>query len=240
MKNKQVIAFDMDDTLTDSRSLISDKMQEELKTLCLMGKEIVIVSGASLEQMIKQIPWLGEEGCPAYILSQSGNILTRFGNTMWERKMDWWQQLNCMEHATRLMSVFGVPPSVEYQDLVENRGCQITYSAIGAHAPLDKKREFDPGRTKRKRMLSIISFDFPGLVAKIAGTTSIDYTFSDGTKGDNIEKLRKLLKRKKSECLYVGDALYPGGNDESVVGVWDTIEVGNPEDTYQLIINNWG
>jgi len=39
----------------------------------------------------------------------------------------------------------------------------------------------------------------------------------------------------KKGCLYIGDALFPGGNDETVVGVIETKSVRNPEDTFTLL-----
>ena len=40
---------------------------------------------------------------------------------------------------------------------------------------------------------------------------------------------------KKEECVYFGDMLFPGGNDESVIGVIDTEAVENPDDTLNIL-----
>ena len=39
----------------------------------------------------------------------------------------------------------------------------------------------------------------------------------------------------KDECVYFGDGLYPGGNDEAVIGVIETIPVVNHLDTYRIL-----
>ena len=43
------------------------------------------------------------------------------------------------------------------------------------------------------------------------------------------------MKWNKDECVYYGDALIPGGNDESVIGVIETIPVVNHRDTYRKL-----
>ena len=42
----------------------------------------------------------------------------------------------------------------------------------------------------------------------------------------------------KEECLYVGDALFPGGNDAVVVGVVPTHQIKDPDDTFRFIKEN--
>ena len=43
---------------------------------------------------------------------------------------------------------------------------------------------------------------------------------------------------KKEDCLYVGDALFPGGNDETVIGIVPTHAVKDPDDTFRFIESN--
>lgn len=72
------------------------------------------------------------------------------------------------------------------------------------------------------------------VVARVAGETSIDYTRADGTKGANIRRLLDLDPNHYNKVLYVGDSLYKGGNDESVIGCHPLImtkRVVNPQET---------
>ena len=48
---------------------------------------------------------------------------------------------------------------------------------------------------------------------RLGGTTSIDITKSGIDKAYGIRKLRDILAIPVGEMLYVGDALFPGGND---------------------------
>jgi len=68
------------------------------------------------------------------------------------------------------------------------------------------------------------------------GVTSIDITRKGIDKGYGIVQIEKHLHVKVSEMVFVGDALYEGGNDHPVIrtGI-DTLAVTGPEDTKKLL-----
>ena len=41
-------------------------------------------------------------------------------------------------------------------DVIEDRGSQITFSALGQQAPLEEKKKWDPDFAKRKGMKTIL------------------------------------------------------------------------------------
>ena len=51
-------------------------------------------------------------------------------------------------------------------------------------------------------------------------------------KGANVQKIIDLMGWDKDECIYFGDGLYPGGNDEAVIGVIETVAVDDHLDCY--------
>jgi hypothetical protein len=71
---------------------------------------------------------------------------------------------------------------------------------------------------------------------RIGGTTSIDVTPRGVNKAYGIRKLEEYLKVSQDRIVFVGDALYQGGNDypAKATGV-DCIQVKGPEETKQLI-----
>jgi hydroxymethylpyrimidine pyrophosphatase-like HAD family hydrolase len=76
----------------------------------------------------------------------------------------------------------------------------------------------------------------PELEVRAAAFTSIDITKKGFDKHFGIDELTKLLKIPKENTVYVGDALYPGGNDESAIAAGvDTVKVKGPEDTEEWI-----
>lgn len=44
----------------------------------------------------------------------------------------------------------------------------------------------------------------------------------------------------KDDCVYFGNALFPGGNDKTVIGVIDTFPVDNHLHTYSVLKEHFG
>lgn len=199
--------FDMDGTICPSRQKISKEMKEQLSKL----GNIFVISGASREQMEYQL-----DGLSCTILAQSGNH-----TPLWENRLTKKEAEEVYKHANKIISV--------NPNMIEHRGCQIAFSLTGHNAPLEIKGKYDPDRKKRKAILKKYPFKSKTLICRIAGTTCLDYTRKDGTKGKNLQKWIKQNKFKKKDCIYFGDALFKGGNDETVIGVMKTIKVDSPE-----------
>jgi hydroxymethylpyrimidine pyrophosphatase-like HAD family hydrolase len=131
-----------------------------------------------------------------------------------------------------------IPRDWEVQDeskLVEDRHSQIAYSLIGFNQEITKKESFDPGGLRRAKLLVDHPLVSDSVEVKIAGTTTLDYFKKGHHKGKNIAKLIDLLGWERSECVYIGDQLYKGGNDEDVIGVIETREVKNPSETEAVL-----
>ena len=121
-------------------------------------------------------------------------------------------------------------------EVIEDRGSQITFSALGQQAPLEEKNEWDPDYAKRKKIKAILDTYIPEFSVRLGGSTSIDITKPGIDKAYGIGKLRDLLHISLKEMIYVGDALFPGGNDYPAeeAGV-DSIQVKGPEETKRVI-----
>lgn len=118
---------------------------------------------------------------------------------------------------------------------IEDRGAQITFSPIGNHAPLEIKNVYDPDRKKREKFLSDHPFESKELVVKIGGSTCLDYIHKDRHKGTGVQRFIDHMKWENKNCIYFGDGLFPGGNDEDVIGVIETILVEDHRDTYRRL-----
>jgi hydroxymethylpyrimidine pyrophosphatase-like HAD family hydrolase len=119
---------------------------------------------------------------------------------------------------------------------VEDRGSQITYSALGQQAPLDEKKQWDPDFAKRKKIKAIADKLIPTFSIRLGGATSIDVTKPGIDKAYGIRKLRDILGIPLKDMIYVGDALFPGGNDypAELAGVV-SIRVQGPHETKRVI-----
>lgn len=216
--------FDLDNTLTRSRSPITKKMQKRLEELPL---DVVVISGARVEQIQHQL-----DGFECFVMGQNGNHAVFGGEDLWHDVLKPDKVIEIMDHISSLERTWDVPDET---DLLENRGCQISYSIYGHHAPVEEKEKFDPDQSKRKQLLQAHPLISDTVEVKIAGTTTLDYTRKGRHKGYNITRLIEHLGWNKEDCLYFGDSLFEGGNDETVIGVIDTEAVTDPADTYEKL-----
>jgi len=228
------IFFDNDNTLTRSRSPITPEMSGLLKRLA-KKYEVIVVSGGSDEKQIR--PQLGEDLRGKYwSMGQNGNVcIDRSGKVIWEHKLNWLQKFEVLTYAYRIYLQNTFPYKDKF-DLVEDRGSQISFSFVGhTEKNILKKEKFDPDKTKRATILKKFPFKSKTMDVKIAGTTCLDFFAKGSNKGKNIADLCKKMGWKKNECLYIGDALFKNGNDESVIGVIPLKKVSDPKDTEGVI-----
>jgi HAD superfamily hydrolase (TIGR01484 family) len=128
-------------------------------------------------------------------------------------------------------------PQKIYGELIEDRGTQITFSALGQQAPLRLKEKWKEEHTPDKlKIAQTLQKHLPDLEVRAAGYTSIDVTRKGIDKEYGIRQIKKHLGISFDEMLFVGDALFPGGNDYAVfrTGV-PCLEVKGPEDTKKII-----
>lgn len=220
-----MIFTDLDGTICESRQKISKEMKKLLSKL-----DLIAISGASKEQMKYQL-----DGLKCEIMAQSGNDTKYWKNKLTHKeKQEILNHINKVVIAVQRLRYFGFLNLVHLRrikpDLIDDRGCQISLSLLGHNAKIEDKKLFDPDNKIRKAVLKEEPFISKTLECRIAGTTCFDYTRKDGTKGTNIARLIKHLKWNKKDCIYFGDKLQKGGNDESVIGVIKCIEVANPSD----------
>lgn len=220
--------FDMDQTITPARQLILPHMRETLEALPM---DIVVVTGSTLENISYQTNAL-----PAYYLGVNGNHANDIQDIELWKNPDLTDEhkAEIHDHIQKIIALLDHDLHHEWVP-VEDRGAQITFSPIGNKAPVEHKKVYDPDRKKRETWLSQVPFESPDIMVKIGGSTSFDYIPKDRHKGANVKKLIEEMNWNPAECVYFGDGLYPGGNDELVIGVIDTVLVKDHEDTYQKL-----
>lgn len=123
-----------------------------------------------------------------------------------------------------------------YGPIFENRGSQLTYSALGQKAPLRVKQRWDPKQRKRLKMRQLLLRQLPGFEITIGGTTSIDVTRKGVNKTLCVDKIKKRLHMRREDMLFVGDALFKGGNDYIMKSTGlKCVPVTGPNETRRLI-----
>lgn len=95
------------------------------------------------------------------------------------------------------------------------------------------KKEHTPIKMKITRLMAK---RLPDLEVRAAGFTSIDVTKKGIDKAYGIKQIKKHLKVPVRDMVFIGDAIYPGGNDYAVVrtGV-DYIPVAGPKEAKKII-----
>jgi len=214
----------MDKTIAPARQPILPEMFSLLSSL---SEDIIIVSG----QEVDKIRWQSSN-LNAILLGQNGShAVDRNGEELWNEKLTDEHRTEILDHINEVIEILEHEVNHDWTP-IEDRGAQITFSPIGNTAPIALKMQYDPDRSKRLSFLEKIPFASKELIVKIGGSTSLDYIHKDRHKGTNVAKLIDLKKWNKDDCVYYGDGLFPGGNDEAVIGVIDTVPVEDHLDCY--------
>jgi phosphomannomutase len=239
----RVVAFDLDDTLTVSKSKIEQHMADLLGEL-LARLDVCIITGGTFEQIQSQV--LQYLHAPAGRLAYL-HIMPTCGTRYYAWRNGAWQRLYAEDltedEKRRIISVLaagakqlGFWEPDPWGEIIEDRGSQITYSALGQKAPHDAKREWDPDGSKKLKLRDYAAGRLPDLEVRVGGTTSVDVTRKGIDKAYGIKRLTERLDVTPDQLLFIGDRLYEGGNDYPVraLGVrW--VEVSRWQDTARYV-----
>jgi hypothetical protein len=238
---KKVIAFDLDDTLAVTKSPISDRMGELLIKL-LNKYDVCIISGGSFEQFKIQVADRLEasarELTRLHLMPTCGTKYYRFNELsknwklQYENSLTDEQKKRIIETLETSAKKLGLWEDKPYGDIIEDRGSQITLSALGQKAPAELKYKWDPTGEKKLKLRDYVAPLLLDLEVRAGGTTSIDVTMIGIDKAYGMQKLVEEMDINKDDILFLGDKLQEGGNDYPVkaMGI-DTIEVSCWQDT---------
>ncbi len=238
---KQLIVFDLDGTLAESKSDVDAEMVSLLDALLRVAK-VAIISGGDWPQFEKQI--LSHNFAPEGLTNLS--LLPACGTKFYSYRSEWLpiysedltptEKKEIMSSLKIASELLGFVPVKVWGEVIEDRGSQITYSALGQKAPLTQKKAWDPDFAKRKQMQALLAKSIPEFSVRLGGTTSVDVTRAGIDKAYGIRKLVEILCIRQSDMIFVGDAIFPGGNDYPVkeAGV-DSIEVRDSTESKRVI-----
>ena len=238
---KRLIVFDLDGTIAESKAPLDDEMAALLGSLLGIVR-VAVISGGGWPQFKSQLL----ANLPHGALLENLSLLPTCGTRFYKYEGEW--SLLYTENFTSVQkeqivqslnaaikSAGFVPPKV-WGEIIEDRGSQITFSALGQQAPLEEKKKWDPDFSKRKKMQALLGTLIPEFSVRLGGTTSIDVTRPGIDKAYGIRKLQDILGITIDEMVFVGDALFPGGNDYPAkeAGVV-SIQVRDPSESKRVI-----
>lgn len=137
-----------------------------------------------------------------------------------------------LEQAARELGYWEADQLAPGDEIIEDRGSQVTFSALGQRAGTEAKYAWDPDHTKRNQIAARAKELAPAFDYEVAGTTSVN-VFRPGTNKEfGMTHMMQELGVSKDDILYFGDMTQPGGNDYPVVQMGiKTITVRSHEDT---------
>lgn len=249
---KKLIAFDLDGTLAPSKSFLPDEMANVFGGL-LDHFQVCVISGGKFGQFETQL-LNGLHVSPTQL--QRLHLMPTCGTRYYAydlAKSDWEQvyaedfteaeKRQIIDALNEGIDALGYREKKVYGETIEDRGSQITFSALGQDivAELgDKgvrlKEEWDPDSSKKNKLRNYVADRIPEFEVRVGGGTSIDITKPGIDKAYGMNKLMDMLDVAKDDILFMGDRIQPGGNDYPVkeMGV-DCVEVSDWRDTVKIL-----
>jgi HAD superfamily hydrolase (TIGR01484 family) len=239
---KQLVAFDLDGTLAESKQAIQPDMAAALAELLTVA-HVAVISGGDWPQFDKQVAsQLPENADRArlWLMPTTGTKLYTFRDGKWGSV---YAELFTDDQKKKILTAFdealeatGFVPEQTWGERIEDRGSQITFSALGQQAPIHAKESWDPDFAKRKVIQADLKKRLPGLSINMGGATSIDITKEGVDKAYGLKRLRDESGIPLDAMMFIGDAIFPGGNDYPAkeLGL-DTVRVRDPQETLSVI-----
>lgn len=251
LKPKDLIVFDVDGTLAPTKSEMDKEMAGLFKQL-LEVKKVAVISGAKYEIMQMQLAG-GLKAPPA--LLKNLFLFPTTATTFLKYEKTWKKVYALTLSAAKVAEIKKAfervfketghkHPKTVYGELIENRGSQVSFSFLGQDVVKvlgkrgikmkeDWKAKYTPLKLK---IAKAVAKYLPDLEVHAAGFTTIDITNKGIDKGYGLQQMQKHLHIPIKRMLFIGDAIFPGGNDYAVVktGV-DYMPVKNAEETKKIM-----
>lgn len=239
-----MIVFDLDDTLTLTKSAVSEEIANLLVRLIAV-RPVCIISGSRFEQFELQI-LNSLEASPSLLANL--HLMPTCGTRYYRWGSDGWRQIysedlseedraEAKEILTEAALNLGYWEPRIWGERIEDRGSQITFSALGQIAPPELKANWDPVGVKKQEMREYVALRLPDLEVRSGGTTSIDITKKGVDKAFGLRRLVESTGLEPAQLLFVGDSFAEHGNDYPAVGVGvQCIAVANHTETAKLLI----
>jgi phosphomannomutase len=238
---KKLIVFDLDGTLAESKSSLDAEMATLLSVLVGIV-QVAVISGGNWPQFQKQL--LANLPYDEHLKNLS--LLPTCGTKFYQYQSGWEQLYSedftagekekIISSLKQAIGLSDFKAERTWGEVIEDRDSQITFSALGQQAPIAEKKKWDPDFTKRKKMKADLDHLIPEFSVRLGGTTSVDVTKPGIDKAYGIRKLRDILGIAIQEMIFIGDALFPGGNDYPAkeAGVV-SIQVRDPNESKRVI-----
>ena len=212
---KKVFAFDLDGTLTEHRTWITDERLALLDRLKADGIRLLILGAGQARRIFTQL-----REYPIDIIGNYGLQYARYSEETGDLDFIRDLILPCDRESVsaRIAEVRKKTGYEEFRgDSVEFHptGC-VTFPLLGTKAPIADKLLFDPDREKRRAILADVTVAFPEYSVFVGGSSSFDMAPKPYDKYYALSRFCEEEGYDKAEAVYFGDDYGRGGNDECV------------------------
>ncbi|HVU75409.1 MAG TPA: HAD hydrolase family protein [Candidatus Paceibacterota bacterium] len=231
----KAVLFDVDDTLAESFRPPTNSMLARLREL-LDRTAVGIISAAGFPRIERDFVATLTDSPNAkrlYVLPNSSAQAYTWADG-WNEEYS--LALSDEERAYIEECIRRADPSPDPRARIIDRGVQVAYAAIGLDASFEDKKTWDPDQSKRTAMKTVLDAMLPEYEVLIGGMTTIDITKKGINKAYGVRWMAERLRSEPHEMLYIGDALYPGGNDYVVIETGVQVhQVKNPSETEEVV-----
>jgi HAD superfamily hydrolase (TIGR01484 family) len=154
---KELIVFDLDGTIAESKSSLDGEMSALLRDLLSIVK-VAVISGGNWPQFEKQLvsnlPRDANLGNLS-LLPTCGTKFYKYGSAweiLYSENFTDEEKAKIVGSLHEAIGSLGFNTETVWGELIEDRGSQITFSALGQEAPLEEKKKWDPDFSKRKQI----------------------------------------------------------------------------------------
>tara|TARA_Y100001937_G_scaffold108845_1_gene152890 strand:+ start:6091 stop:6834 length:744 start_codon:yes stop_codon:yes gene_type:complete len=217
-----IFIFDVDGTLTDSRTMMHKFMQDTLQSFIMNKNRFYLVTGSDLAKTKTQVPedLLNQaEG----VFCCAGNNYYKRGELIYENKFDAPSKL--IKFLEKKVKNSKCP--VKAGRHIEERGSMVNFSVIGRACTLEERKAygaFDGPSKERELIAKEIKETFPDLDATLGGQISIDIYPKGMDKSQVIQHIETECPNKR--YIFLGDRMHEGGNDYPLAKKLDEMEFG--------------
>lgn len=219
----RLLAFDLDDTLAPSKSPLNERMTQ-LLTQLVERMPVCVISGGQFgqfqSQIIDQMPQL-------LTMGEQLHLMPTCGTQYWKQQDDTWAQVyaenltadekqRALQALEEQAKALGLWESKIWGPILEDRGSQITFSALGQYAPAAAKAVWDPTGERKNQLRTAVAAQLPDLEVRSGGSTSVDVTKKGIDKAYGMRRLAQITGIALEDMLFIGDRLDPDGNDYPV------------------------
>lgn len=237
-----LLLFDIDGTLTEPRSEISDDLEAFIYEQIKPRAQIGIVTGADLDKIFEQLkgPKILKEF--DFVFPENGLVQIEKGVEVF--KQDIVKHLGeatiqrFINYVLTYLGHLDVP--IKRGKFLEFRNGMMNICPIGRQCKFEERKvfsDFDKKHRVRDKMIQDLKDQFPDvdLVYSIGGQISFDVYPRGWDKSYCLDFL--VNKNQFKEIHFFGDKTEPGGNDHEIFSDSRTIghRVSNPEETRTIL-----